>query len=112
MKNILAERELISTSVPPQKVMVKLGQPEGAAGGDFKCNYQLIGPGVDVKRYSAGIDAFQAIQLSFVALGAEITVIEKKWGCRLVWLDGDAGFPRGSNAASSVCGTGNNSLPR
>lgn len=63
-------------------------------GKEFRCWYHFEAPGVDPRRrFSAGVDGFQAIQLALVIIAEHLKIIEKEWGSRLRWHDRDPGFP-------------------
>ena len=90
---MLGERVVTCDSNPDVKLTIRLLPPRRTAV-DYECPFELVGPGIHIKRFGAGLDAIQAIQLAFVAIGGHLSAIESKWGCRFKWEDGDAGFPR------------------
>ncbi len=83
--NVIAERELAWESDSSQRVRVLLEKPESIDGGaEFRCWYRFEGSGIDTRRrFAAGVDGLQAIQLALVAIAAHIEAIEKEWGGRL-----------------------------
>jgi hypothetical protein len=74
---------------------IKLAQPVfEEETGIFKCFYEIAGLGRTVMRHAAGIDAFQALQLSFIAIGAHIVYLERDNNVTFQFRGEDVGFPR------------------
>jgi len=87
-----AESTLACAEDPQQKVVVRLAKPE--LNGDYECAYEIVGLGIDITRFAAGLDSMQALQLAFAMVGAELAHIEQTTGFHLRFGDGDTGFPR------------------
>jgi hypothetical protein len=91
----IAERTLVAVEDTAVRITIRLAQPSvSAARGDYECLYLLTTPDGEIKRFAAGVDAFQALQLAFGMIGAEIEHLERSHGWTLTFNDGDAGFPR------------------
>ncbi len=63
---------------------------------DYSCPHQIRGAGSERIRCSRGIDAFQAIQMAFLMLGADLDALNKELAGRLRWEGDekeDLGFP-------------------
>jgi hypothetical protein len=77
-------------------VSVRLGKPQYNATKDqYECSYEIAGAGASISRLSTGLDAFQALQLAFVMIGAEIAALEQRSDIALRFNDlGSAGFPQ------------------
>jgi uncharacterized protein DUF6968 len=90
----IAERILICVENPSLKVLVKLAKPKrNPKGKDFESTYQITGKALNITRSIAGVDAFQALQLALLMIGADIGRIERESGIRLRFSGGeDAGF--------------------
>jgi hypothetical protein len=61
---------------------------------DYQCEYEIDRAGVSIRRFAGGLDSFQALQLVFIAIGAELVYIERRTGMRLEFSNGELGFPR------------------
>ena len=93
--NTIAERTLSFAAEPSRRLTVRLAKPDLNRDADeYRCHYEIVGEGVEIARYAAGLDAFQALQCAILAIGAHIVHIERTSATDLRWLDGDAGFPR------------------
>ncbi len=91
---LIAEREF-SVVGGIQKVSVQLGapQPFDEASG-YYCPYRIVGLGSDKIRYAAGVDAFQALRLVMLMIGATIESRAKETGLKLTWEgEENLGFP-------------------
>ena len=91
---IIASRVLTLPSDKSKAITVDLGLPRQVQGQDhYSCPYWITGPGVGVARCAYGLDAMQSLQLALAIIGAELSVIEARWGGALEWCDGGTGFP-------------------
>lgn len=96
---VIAIRELFLTDGHGSKRRVKIliGKPEPFpdAEGHY-CPFQISGVGSEEIRYSAGVDAVQALQLVMLMIGATLEFLAKEVDGDL-WWDGDEsggfGFP-------------------
>lgn len=92
---VIAERTLTCAEDAQREVVVRLAKPELNLGGaDYECAYRIVGLGIDITRFAAGLDSMQALQLAFAMVGAELAHIEQTTGFNLRFCDGDTGFPR------------------
>jgi hypothetical protein len=94
MLNTIAERTLTALTRPDVRMVVKLGAPGfDPLEKDYRCEYQIIGTGVSIKRFAAGIDAFQALLLALGMIRAELTHIENELDVHFAFGDlSDSGF--------------------
>jgi hypothetical protein len=82
-----------------KKVTVELGKPRRFRGGapDYYCPVRVRGLGEDYLSYSAGIDAFQAIELAMIRVGGLLYGCDEAMAGKLSWdagqMSGDLGFP-------------------
>jgi hypothetical protein len=98
---IVAVRRLFLEGQEPSSgdILVKVGKPQQFPDStDYYCPYQITGVGDEKVRYAGGIDAVQAIELAFRAIGIDLYVgINREFDDRLRWEGdehGDLGFPR------------------
>ncbi|HEY7339073.1 MAG TPA: hypothetical protein VH639_29560 [Bryobacteraceae bacterium] len=89
-----AERVLTCVGDEEKKFVVRLAPLEPSGRGEYKCAYQIVGPGVKINRAAYGLDAIQALQCAFVVIGGELAHIERAEGLRFEFAGGDHGFPR------------------
>jgi hypothetical protein len=69
-------------------VTIRVGKPcRGGPGGQWYCPTQIVGIGDEAVRATYGVDGYQALQLSFVRLRAEIADSAREDGVDLVWSD-------------------------
>jgi uncharacterized protein DUF6968 len=76
-------------------VFVRFGRPEPdpTPGGDWQCPFQIVGIGEDAVQFAFGVDAVQALQLAFVAVGARLFAAQDPQRT-ITWLGmSDLGFP-------------------
>ena len=91
---IIASRVLTLLSDKSKTITVDLGLPQQVQGqDDYLCPYWITGLDVGVVRCAYGLDAMQSLQLALAIIGAELSVIEARWGGALEWCDGGTGFP-------------------
>jgi hypothetical protein len=80
-----------------REVIALLGTPVRLSDSiDYICPYQITGLGTEKIRHSRGIDAFQAIQMAFLMLGADLYALNKESEGKLRWEgdgSGNLGFP-------------------
>jgi hypothetical protein len=82
-----------------KKVTIELGKPRRFRGGppDYYCPFRIKGIGDDYISYSAGVDAFQALEFVFVQIGALLYHHEEAKAAKLSWdagsVPGDLGLP-------------------
>jgi len=85
---VIAVRELICTAEPGRGLTVTLYKPvPNRKTGDCMCSFQINGRGLSRNRFAAGVDAFQALQLALLMIGAEIAQIERASGIHLIFGD-------------------------
>jgi hypothetical protein len=92
----IAVRELEARTAAGEvrPVLVRFGRPEPdpLPGGDWRCAFQVTGIGDDGVEHAFGVDAVQALQLAFVAVGARLYAAGARLG--ITWLGmSDLGFP-------------------
>ena len=90
---VIATREL---SLPDErKVIVRIGMPAlFSEGRDYYCPFQITGIGDERIRYIGGVDAVQALLLTFKTIGVLLSVSDEAKAGFLTWLDvKDFGFP-------------------
>lgn len=103
---VIARREL--TLRRGRKVTVELGKPRRFRGGapNYYCPIRIRGLGDDYITYSGGVDAFDALDLAFVHLGALLYASDEAKAGKLSWdcgeVHGDLGFPIADIAADLV----------
>ena len=91
----IATRTLKLRSGREAEVTVVIYKPSYCEGpGDFRCDYSIAGNGINVRRYAAGLDSVQALQMVFIHIGAHLDRYEMTSGSRLDWAGSDHGFPR------------------
>jgi hypothetical protein len=96
--DVIATRELMVRTRPDQKVRVMIGRPQLWEGGpDWLCPILIVGAGDEKIRCSAGVDAFQAIELGFKMISLQLRTIRRDSQLDLCrWKDDDdpyVGFP-------------------
>lgn len=97
--DIIATRILSKKDEPGLRIVVKMGRPQplpNTIGTDYYCPIQIIGIGREKVMRVAGVDAFQAIELGFKILGAQLAALNSEYGGQLRWegdTNGDLGFP-------------------
>ena len=92
---IIAERTLTFARNSDSHLVVRLEAPEmNVASGDYLCRYHISGTDIEISKYAAGLDAFQALQLAFIAIGANLVYLEQQTEDTLRWSDVGLGFPR------------------
>jgi hypothetical protein len=101
--DVIAERKLRATLNDKSfNVLVRFWKPMPHPKGGWTCLYMFTGAGNEKLRYSAGVDAVQALQLAMFAVGAELKVFRKD--VELAFLDEDhLGFPSNIREASGSC---------
>ena len=96
---IIAKRRLyiIGHDKAAEEIILVLGKPQQFPdSGDYYCPYQITGLGSQKVKYGAGIDAFQAIQLTIEKIAIDLWSLNKELQGRLRWEGdehGDLGFP-------------------
>jgi len=97
---VMATRRLQVSGEPEREVLVKLGRPQPSRdapdSGEYFCPFQITGAGDERVRYAAGVDAFQAIELTLRLIGAELHRLNGQVEGRLRWEcdeSGNLGFP-------------------
>jgi len=89
---IIARRRLCWPGKEGNKITVLIGKPRPFAQSkrfpnrDYYCPYQILGVGDQEIRYAGGVDAVQALQLVFTAIGADLRHINKRRSSTLRWL--------------------------
>ena len=79
-----------------REVVVSIGQPRSDPRfrGDWSCVHQISGLGDEVTRTVVGIDAIQALMLTFRMVAITLRHIQATQGLRITWLDEeDLGLP-------------------
>ena len=93
-QTIIASRVLTLLSDKSKTITVNLGLPRQVKGRTTtSCPYWITGPDVGIARCAYGLDAMQSLQLALAIIGAELSVMEARWGGDLEWCDGGTGFP-------------------
>ena len=95
-RKAFAERILTSVSDPKKSITVKLWLPRRTKHGDYECDFELVGPGIEIRRFAAGLDKIQALQLVMKMIGVHLSRIENRWGDKLQYQEGEWGFPKPS----------------
>lgn len=107
---IIARRTLRWPEKEGKQITVLIGKPRPFPRSkrfphqDYYCPYRIVGIGDQKLRRAGGVDAVQALQLVFRAIGADLRHINKRQSSKLRWvvedhvLDGDeyfsnCGFP-------------------
>jgi hypothetical protein len=100
LDEVMATRGLQVLGEPGREVLVKLGRPRPAVdapeSGEYFCPFQITGIGDERVRYAAGVDAFQAIELTLKLIGAYLRRLNGEAGGKLRWgcdANGGLGFP-------------------
>ncbi|HZB90771.1 MAG TPA: hypothetical protein VE397_04970, partial [Stellaceae bacterium] len=94
---VIAKRVL--TRSGKRKVIVEIGKPRRFRGGapDYYCPFRIRGLGKDFISAGAGVDAVQALELAFVAIGSRLYFSPQGKAGELTWdageVPGDLGFP-------------------
>jgi hypothetical protein len=95
--SVIAERQLHyrDTDTGHRVIRILLGAPQQSVGSDdWYCPFQIVGVGSEKVRAVYGIDAFQALQLVMLIIGASLPARNEQ--VRLWWLEEsevDLGFP-------------------
>jgi hypothetical protein len=94
---VIAERHLewADDSGPSEGVIVRIGKPvqDTDPDGDWLCPIQILGLGRDHVRAAFGVDAVQALTLSFQMIHADLLAGQRQVGRALQWLEqSDLGF--------------------
>jgi len=96
---IIAERKFVlrGDSGAKHEVLVLLGKPQQFANStDYYCPYQIKGVGRERIKYCGGVDAFQALDCTLHALGAELQQLNHEANGKISWdadKSGSLGFP-------------------
>ncbi len=98
--DVIAVRKLRLLDDSGREIQVKLGKPQPSSDlpgvEEYFCPFQITGAGDEQVRYAAGVDAFQAIQLTLKLIGSELLRLNKKLDGNLHWEcdeSGGFGFP-------------------
>jgi hypothetical protein len=98
--DVMATRGLQVLGETGREVLVKLGRPrpslDAPESGEYFCPFQITGIGDERVRYAAGVDAFQAIELTLRLIGASLRRLNGEAGGKLRWAsdaNGGLGFP-------------------
>ena len=86
--DVIAIRKLQVLGEPGRKVHVKLGKPQPSPDSpDIECYrpFQITGAGDERVRYAAGVDAFQAIKLTFRLIASSLSRINRDLDGKLRW---------------------------
>jgi hypothetical protein len=94
---VIAERHLewADEGTPSEGVVVRIGKPvrDKDPDGDWLCPIQIIGLGRDHVRAAFGVDAVQALSLSFQIIHVDLLAGQRHVGRTLHWLEqSDLGF--------------------
>lgn len=94
---VIAERHLewADDGGPSGGVVVRIGKPvrDPDPGGDWLCPVEVVGLGADDVRAAWGVDAVQALTLSFQMIHADLLAEQRRAGRTLRWLEqSDLGF--------------------
>ena len=90
----IGKRVLSSAVDAGKEVVIRLGRPRlHNETAEFRCDFLITGPGIDICRYAAGLDSHPAIQLAFVCIGGYLAHIAQEWEAPLRWEGDDTGFP-------------------
>ena len=96
---IIAERKFVmrTDSGTEREVLVLLGKPKQFSDStDYYCPCQIKGIGGERIKYFAGVDAFQSLNCTMQALGAELQYLNHQANGRISWgadKTGSLGFP-------------------
>jgi hypothetical protein len=97
---VIAVRKLQLSGEPSSEILVKLGKPQpfpdSPEADDFYCPFQITGAGDERVRYAAGVDGFQAIELTVKLIGVVLSKLSRELNGRLRWEcdeNGGIGFP-------------------
>jgi hypothetical protein len=96
---IIAERKFVlrNDSGTASEVLVLLGKPQQIPDTtDYYCPSQIKGGGSERIKYFAGVDAFQALDCTLHALGAELQHLNHEANGKISWDEdqsGSLGFP-------------------
>jgi len=94
LEEIIAQRELtwLRADGSNTKVSVLLGKPVRVAdSSNCECPYQITGIGSHKVRRACGVDAFQAIELALLMIGADLEALRKSLDGTLHWEGDDTG---------------------
>ena len=81
----IAMRTLDLAGEPSRAVTVAI-KPPVADGGDYRCEFQIVGLGTDQIRHAMGIDGAQALMLALKLIGTVLYTSEESKQGRLTWL--------------------------
>jgi len=97
---VIAVRKFCLADDPAREVVLKLGKPrpfpDTPEDQDSFCPFQITGAGDERVRYAAGVDAFQAIQLTLKLIRVVLTRLNEDLGGKLTWTCDESegfGFP-------------------
>jgi hypothetical protein len=96
---IIAERKFVlrSDSGTKHEILVLLGKPQQFSDStDYYCPYQIKGVESERIKYCGGVDAFQALDCTLNALGAELQQLNHEANGKISWdadETGSLGFP-------------------
>ena len=96
---IIAERKFVlrSDSGTKHEILVLLGKPQQFSDStDYYCPCQIKGVGSERIKHFAGVDAFQALDCTLHALGAELQYLNHEANGMISWdadKTGSLGFP-------------------
>lgn len=99
LSEIIAERKFVirSDSGTEHEVLVLLGKPQQFPDStDYYCPCQIKGVGSERIKYFGGVDAFQALDCTLHALGAELQHLNDEASGKISWdadETGSLGFP-------------------
>ncbi len=96
--DVIATRTLTVVDEPSTIILVTLTKPVPypeqyhPGQNDHYCLYQITGVGNERIVRVGGVDAFQALELSFRAIGAQLAALNRDMGGRLRWECDDHGW--------------------
>jgi hypothetical protein len=94
--DILAMREYMLRGAYDRKITARIGIPRKTSDGRYECVAEVDEGDVVSSKPMNGVDAFEAIQLALMLIGAELNYIKEHSTNSLTWLDGtrtDLGLP-------------------